>query len=1124
MAHLVPQPASLNFGFLAAHDTQLVQVADQAERLFAEHPNASLMMLRLFAELLAQRVAASAGVFASYEENQSELLGRLRGQGVITRDVADLFHAIRKAGNAASHQAQGDHRIALQLLRMARELGIWFHRGFGAPGNFAPGPFVPPPDPRGETKALAAELARLRDELTEAQGAQQAVRTLAEHEAHLRLEAEARAAKADEERAQWEELALLTDAEKEKTAAELRALQQERLAAPAAAQAFVDQAALASESLDIDEHQTRLIIDQQLRDAGWEADTENLTFASGARPEVGKAKAIAEWPTSTGPADYVLFLGLFAIGVVEAKRKAIDVAGAIEQSKRYARGFSGAALVEGAPFSDYQVPFLFATNGRPYLRQLETKSGVHFLDARRKQNHGRALESWYTPDGLKALLGQDVDRAEEQLKYEPTGYLGLRGYQLRAIRSVEDALAQDRREMLVAMATGTGKTKTCIGLLYRLLKTRRFRRVLFLVDRSALGEQTENAFSEMRFEQQQLFTDIFDLKGLGDLKPDRDTRVHIATVQSMVQRVLGNIDDALPVDAYDCVIIDECHRGYLLDRELSDDELTFRDENDYISKYRRVLDHFDAVKIGLTATPALHTVEIFGAPIFTYSYREAVIDGFLVDHEPPIAITTALGEDGITWKAGEEMVLIHAATGEVETVNLPDEVAMEIETFNRRVITESFNRVVCERLAHHIDPRLDEKTIIFCVNDQHADLVVKVLKEAFDAVYDGVDDDLVQKITGKADKPRQRIRNFKNEHAPTVAVTVDLLTTGIDVPTVTNLVFLRRVRSRILYDQMLGRATRLCPDISKIAFRVFDAVDLYSALAPVSDMKPVVVDPKISFSTLLSDLAQATNTSRSENLLDQLLAKLRAKERRMSDDARQRFEEITGLEPRAFVDDLKQRGAEHARDALGRLPSLGAMLDSKSGPVQPYVFSTHTDTLREETRGYGVANKPEDYLDAFSRYVRDNMNQIPALIAVTQRPRDLTRAQLRELRVLLDQEQFRESWLRSAWRDRSNADIAATIIGFVRQAALGDALVPYEQRVDRAMQKILASRPWSAPQRKWLERIGKQMKIEVVVDRASLDEAAFREAGGFERLNKQFEGRLGEILGDIQQRRMREPS
>ena len=194
------------------------------------------------------------------------------------------------------------------------------------------------------------------------------------------------------------------------------------------------------------------------------------------------------------------------------------------------------------------------------------------------------------------------------------------------------------------MATGTGKTKLAIAMLYRLLSAKRFRRICFVVDRSALGDQTEGEFSTTKVVSSKTFAEIFGLKGLGDVTPDVETKVHICTIQGLVKRVLFAADAAAvpPVDQYDLMVIDECHRGYLLDREMSDAELSFRGQDDYISKYRRVLDYFDAVKIGLTATPALHTTDIFGDPVFTYSYREAVVDGFLIDHEPPIRIETCL--------------------------------------------------------------------------------------------------------------------------------------------------------------------------------------------------------------------------------------------------------------------------------------------------------------------------------------------------------------------------------------------------------------------------------------------------------------------------------------------------
>ena len=189
----------------------------------------------------------------------------------------------------------------------------------------------------------------------------------------------------------------------------------------------------------------------------------------------------------------------------------------------------------------------------------------------------RALDGWYTPEGLTALLKRDEDRAHQQLAAEPFDYgFSLRYYQQDAIRAVEAGIAEGRREMLVAMATGTGKTKTCVALIYRLLKVQRCRRVLFLVDREALGEQAANAFKDTRMENLQTFADIFGLKELGEQAPETDTAVHVATVQGMVQRILypGENQAPPPVDAYDAIIVDECHRGYLLDRELADAELT----------------------------------------------------------------------------------------------------------------------------------------------------------------------------------------------------------------------------------------------------------------------------------------------------------------------------------------------------------------------------------------------------------------------------------------------------------------------------------------------------------------------------------------------------------------------
>lgn len=1108
-----------NFAILREHDEQLMRLGMLAERYFPEDPNTSLLKQRQFAEWMAQLVASRVGAYKTWEENQFELLKRLQFEGVLQPDVADLFHQVRKTGNDANHDLKGSHTTALTSLKWCWQLAVWFHRAF-KDRNYKSGPFIPPAAPKDESAELRAELARLNTELSTYQAAHS--------DAAQRLKAtEAQLKEVAGEREFWERMAV--EADQAKAALEAKLAEQQATAA-AKPKAAIDQmltaASAASREIVLDEAATRKIIDQQLREMGWEVDSTALTYAKGARPQKSRAIAIAEWPTGSGPADYVLFVGLTPVAVVEAKRKNTDVSAHLQQAQRYSRtfitGMGNDQDVPGAPWGDYKVPFAFSTNGRPYLRQLAGQSGIWFRDLRRETNLGRALDGWYTPEGLTELLKQDAAQAHRQLSVEPFNYgFTLRPYQQEAIRAVEDALAAGRRDMLIAMATGTGKTKTCIALIYRLLKVRRFKRVLFLVDRSALGEQAANAFKDTRMENLQTFADIFGIKELEDQAPDGDTAVHIATVQGMVQRALypGEDETPLPIDQYDCIIVDECHRGYLLDREMSQHELSFRSFDDYISKYRRVLDYFDAVKIGLTATPALHTVEIFGQPAFVYSYREAVIDGYLIDHEPPVRIQTKLGESGITWHVGEEVKVYDARRNQLALFNAPDEIKVEIDAFNRKVITKEFNRVVCEALAGEIDPMSSQKTLIFCANDVHADLVVDLLKQAFQARYGSVEDDAVLKITGSADKPLELIRRFKNERNPNVAVTVDLLTTGIDVPAICNLVFLRRVNSRILFDQMLGRATRPCPEVDKETFRIFDAVRMYDVIQDMTAMRPVVVDPKVTFTQLAGELAGAQGDAQREQVRDQFIAKLRRKKRHLSVRSLQDFEDHAGMAPDDFITHLRQMPLSDIAEWFTANPELSEILDRiGDGPRGQLLVSEHKDELTNVSRNYDGKVRPVDYLQSFTKFVRENRDTIPAMSLVLTRPRDLTRKDLRDLALALDRAGFSETTLDTAWREANNQEIAARIIGYIRQAALDEPLLPYERRVDQALNKILRSHSWKKPQEDWLRKIAAQTKANVIVDRAALDDPDQifkREGGGYDRLNRTFDGRLGPVLEEF---------
>jgi type I restriction enzyme R subunit len=1124
-----------NFDFLSKHDPLLLQLADTAEKSFVPDPNTTLVKLRQLGEAIAQDIAARIGIESDNQTRQLDLLRQIDFKLRLDRNVADAFHQIRKLGNEANHDfSSSTHGDALKTLQIAWALSGWFHKTFGGDKakGFKLGKFVKPTDPSDHVRELEAQVCLLvekqkrtseRLKTAEALQAAEAEKAEAEHQ---------RAEKMAEEKAVYEELAQESETQLVSLTEEFNQANNSRV------EQFTKQTKddqnnfikqVEKSVLDLSESETRVMIDLQLREAGWEADTVNLKYSNNSRPEQNKCKAIAEWPTESGPADYVLFNGLIPVAVVEAKRNSKNVYGAIDQAKRYAKGLStkNAFTIE-TQWGEYKVPLTFATNGRPYLKQLEQESGIWFLDVRDNSNRRKALKGWYSPHEIKTYLKQTPQEAEQKLDGMDFVYdLKLRDYQIKAIKAIEKTIKQGESQALVAMATGTGKTKTCIALVYRLLKAERFRRILFLVDRSALGVQATDDFGGVRFKDLNTFADDFEVMGMeankkAKSKPDDDTKVHVATVQGLVKRIMypGDNDSKPGVGQYDCIVVDECHRGYLLDRELSDTELVFRDQKDYQSKYRAVIDYFDAFKIGLTATPALHTTDIFGKPVFSYSYTEAVLDGHLNDHLPPVRIHTKLSEQGIHYDVNEEIQVYNAEDNKIETYNTPDELDFDVSQFNKQVIAPEFTKVVAKWLieSDSINPYTPAKTLIFCVTDKHADEVVEALKEACENYHGEVEDDAIQKITGASDKPLDKIRAYKNDRLPNVAVTVDLLTTGIDVPSICNLVFLRRVNSRILFEQMLGRATRLCDEISKGPFRIFDAVDIYKQLEKVSTMKPVVTNVDISFSELEQEMTKPDAADLHELARNQFIAKLQVKRRHLSEEQQEKFEFIVGKPAKEFAKELKEMPINEVAQWFTNNPGLGELLDERvtgAGRKTPLVIESGEDEVIDITTGYGDGQKPEDYLKSFSSFVNANSNRLVAIQTVVTKPWELTRKSLKELAVELDVNNFREKDLQVAWNEVNSEHIAARIIGFIRQAALGEGLIPFEQRVDKALLNILASNDWKTPQKKWLELIAKQMKATTIVDESALDQGFFKDQGGIKRANKLFEQPITEVLANF---------
>lgn len=1073
-----------NFEFLKDSFPVLANFGELSEKYLYTDSNSCLMKLGMIGETIVNLIFTYDKLPLPYDNTAVNRIDTLYREGLITHDLADILHALRKKRNLAVHENYASVEDGKALIQMAYSLTEWFMQTYGD-WNYQSKPFVMPSN-RAATIAVdkAAEEAN-EDRLMDAAA---------------KVAAAAPAVSMDDRRKQ---------------------------AGKAAGRRFKSEA------------ETRYLIDEQLRKVGWEVDTEKLRYSKGTRPAKGHNIAIAEWPTDStvgnkGYVDYALFVGTQLVATVEAKAIHKDIPSVIDyQCKDYSRNIRAAdAKYQIGSWGKFKVPFTFATNGRPYLEQYDTKSGVWFLDLRQPDNVPKAMKGWMSPTGMMEQLEKDIQAKDQALKAMPYDLLrdkdglNLREYQLKAIQAAENAILNGQQSILLAMATGTGKTRTILGMIYRFLKTGRFRRILFLVDRTSLGKQATDVFKEVKLEDLMTLDDIYNIKGLEDKTADKETRIQVATVQSMVKRILYNGEDTMPaVTDFDLVIIDEAHRGYILDKEMGEDELLYRDQTDYQSKYRSVVEYFDAVKIALTATPALQTTEIFGQPVYKYTYREAVIEGYLVDHDAPHELKTKLSQEGIHYKKGDTVTVYDTVTGEITNSELlNDELDFDVDKFNRKVITEPFNRAVLEEIARDIDPETPEvqgKTLIYAVDDQHADLIVKILKEIY--AKTGVDNDAIMKITGSVGggnkkKVEEAIKRFKNERYPSVVVTVDLLTTGIDVPEITTLVFMRRVKSRILFEQMLGRATRLCPAIHKTHFEIYDPVGVYESLEDVNTMKPVVANPAASFTQLLEGLEVLQDDRQVKNQINQIVAKLQRRKRNLDSRTMEHFISMTGgKDPTQFIAELQNSKPEEAKKQLLACKDVFEMLQqTKPNGGRKLVISDQEDELLSHTRGYGSSDRPEDYLDAFANYVKTNLNEVAALNIVCTRPKELTRESLKSLRLTLDREGFTTQQLNTAISQMTNEEITADIISLIRRYAIGSALISHEARIRKAVDKLKKAHHFSMQELNWISRMEKYLMEESVLNVAVFDEdGRFKAQGGFNKINKVFGNQLESIVLEL---------
>jgi type I restriction enzyme R subunit len=873
-------------------------------------------------------------------------------------------------------------------------------------------------------------------------------------------------------------------------------------------------------------------IDPRLDSAGWSMPAKG-------RIGIDRAHRLEEFATAEGPADYALFVGDQPLGIVEAKRVSLGPEGVLTQAERYSRGFVSSPF----NFDGMRVPFVFSSNGEK----------IWFRDVRDSRNLSREIAQFHTPSALRELLERDFGEACARLRALPNDHHRLRPYQKEANTEIEEAIAGRKRHMLVAMATGTGKTFTMVNEVYRLMKSGVAKRILFLVDRRSLAAQATRAFAayeperglkfdqiyevySQRFRSSELEGEPFDPKvlptGYLTMPSSRHAFVYVCTIQRMAINLLGRNavpglpgeeevdEDAeqipdIPIHAFDLVIADECHRGYT---------------SQEISVWRSVLDYFDAIKIGLTATPAAHTTGYFTEVVYRYEYEQAVREGFLVDYNA-VKIRSDVRINGVFLKEGDPVSMVDPETGVEQMDLLEDERQFDSTEVEARVTAPDSNHRILQEVKRYADEHERDhgrcpKTLIFAVHDlphtSHADQLVRLARKVF-----GRGESFVQKITGRVDRPLQRIREFRNRPEPGIVVTVDMLSTGVDIPDLEFIVLLRPVKSRILFEQMLGRGTRkgeLHPD--KSHFTVFDCFD-GTLLEYFRNSTAITADAPAPLARTIPQIVEDIWANRDRDYNTRVLVK------RMQRVAKAMSGEAVPLFVRFIPDGDLGRFAKDLPSRLGRdfVATMQVLRDAdfqelllnypRPRRAQFLVAAGYADHVSSEELlrdPMGRTYKPEDYLAAFGRFVRDARDQVEAIGILLDRPQEWSPRALTELRSRLTYapEHFTEERLRQA-HERCYHKALVDLISMVKHAAAEEQpLLTAEERVDRALAKITDGKEISDDQLAWLDRIRAHLISNLSIEQEDFEIIpALNRDGGWGVANRIFQGRLADLLRDL---------
>ncbi len=833
------------------------------------------------------------------------------------------------------------------------------------------------------------------------------------------------------------------------------------------------------------------------------------------------AHAVEEYPTETGPADYALFVEGKLLGIIEAKKIAVGAENVLEQAKRYARGVPNTV----GEWREYKVPFLYSTNGE----------SIFHLDVRKKENTSHQLIDFHSPQALLDKFNRYTEKAEQWFSNRPVKEITrLRPYQIGAIEAIENGICTGKKTMLIAMATGTGKTFTLVSSIYRLLKSGYAKRILFLVDRRALAAQTVSAISafetpeglkldrdyevySQKFKREDLEDgSSFDSKALPEeylTNPqEKHTFIYVSTIQRMTINLLGKEAVAdfeydvdankldIPINAFDVIIADECHRGYSASET---------------GRWKYVLDYFDAVKIGLTATPATHSLAMFKNKVFSYSTEQAILDGYLVDYDA-IKIKSDIHINGAFLKEGEIIGEIDLATGAETLDSLEDEREFSASEIEQKITSPDSIRKIVTAIKKYTDQHEAEhkrfpKMLIFAVNDlphvSHADEVVRTCKEVY-----GQGDDFAMKITGSptVDRPLQKIRQFRNRPEPKIVVTVDMLTTGVDIPAIEIVVFMRMVKSRILWVQMLGRGTRLCPEINKEKFTIFDCFD-GSLIEYFKNATDFNVDLKKETVPLAEIIERIYHNRDREYNTNRLIKRLRRIEKNMGAEAREAFSKyIPDGDMKAFADSLKKNIETKFTEtmALLRNKDFQKLLEDYPRPKRVFFKGYDiVDTVEDEVmfRVGDEYQRPEDYLKLFEAFVKNNPEHIEAIEVLLSRPAKWNTNVLDELREKLRKSYFSEKDLQRG-HELVYKKPLADIISMVKHASNYDIpILTAQERVEKAVAKLIEKHSFSDEQLNWLSYIKEHLIENLAISQEDFEiMPVFERRGGLSKARQIF--------------------